>query len=161
MPIISNPLDLIFQNLFFETTGLIETGRLVVKLEGYNVTGSIKIKSALFMIADLERRSLIEPHRSTIVESSSGNIGVAPALICSLRGYGFVCVTDPNISAVNRRAIEAYGGRVIVVGRRDANGGFLETRLACIRDLTARHRDHVWLNQYANPANARAHAEWT
>jgi N-(2-amino-2-carboxyethyl)-L-glutamate synthase len=161
MPVIGNPLDLIFQNLFFETTGLIETGRLVVKLEGYNVTGSIKIKSALFMLANLERRRVIEPQRSTIVESSSGNIGVALALICSLRGYDFICVTDPNISAANRRAIEAYGGRVIVVDRRDANGGFLETRLACIRELLARNNDHVWLNQYANPANAQAHADWT
>jgi N-(2-amino-2-carboxyethyl)-L-glutamate synthase len=86
---------------------------------------------------------------------------VALALICSLRGYGFVCVTDPNISAVNRRAIEAYGGRLIMVDRRDANGGFLESRLACIRELLARNNDHVWLNQYANPANARAHADWT
>jgi N-(2-amino-2-carboxyethyl)-L-glutamate synthase len=161
MPIISNPLDLLFQNLFFETSGLIETARLVVKLEGYNVTGSIKIKPALFMIDDPERRGLLEPHRSTIVESSSGNLGIALALICSLRGYGFICVTDPNISSTNRRGIEAYGGCVVVVDRRDRRGGYLETRLACIRDLLAEHRDYVWLNQYANPANMRAHAELT
>jgi N-(2-amino-2-carboxyethyl)-L-glutamate synthase len=161
MPIVTNPLDLLFQNIFFETAGLIGTGRLVVKLEGYNVTGSIKIKSALFMIADLEQGGLLAPHRSTIVESSSGNLGVALALICNLRDYAFVCVTDPNISSVNRRAIEAYGGRVVVVDQRDANGGFLETRLAYIHDLLAKNADYVWLNQYANPANARAHAEWT
>jgi 2,3-diaminopropionate biosynthesis protein SbnA len=161
MPIVRNPLDLLFQNLFFEIDGLIDAGRLIVKLEGYNVTGSIKVKSALFMIDDLERRGLITPHRSTIVESSSGNLGIALALICSLRGYRFCCVTDPNVSPVNRRGIEAYGGKVVVVEDRDPQGGYLATRLAHIRALLAENPDHVWLNQYANPANLRAHAEWT
>jgi cysteine synthase A len=161
MPTLTNPLDLLFQNLFFELNGLIDKGRLVLKLEGYNVTGSIKIKPALFMMADLERRGLIEPHRSTIIESSSGNLGIALALICSLRGYAFICVTDPNVSAVNRRSIEAYGGRVIIADSKDANGGYLETRIACIRDLLRENRDYVWLNQYANEFNARAHEEWT
>lgn len=161
MPILSNPLDLLFRNLFFELEGLTKRGRLLLKLEGYNVTGSIKIKPALFMIADLERRGLIEPHRSTIVESSSGNLGIALALICSLRGYEFICVTDPNISPINRRSIEAYGGRVIVVDRRDANGGYLETRIGLIRSMLQENSNYVWLNQYANLFNMRAHEEWT
>lgn len=161
MPILTNPLDLLFQNLFFELNGLMGRGRLVLKLEGYNVTGSIKIKPALFMISDLERRGVIEPHRSTIIESSSGNLGIALALICGLRGYGFICVTDPNISSVNRRSIEAYGGRVIVVDAKDPKGGYLETRIARIQDLLQQNRNYVWLNQYANPLNARAHEEWT
>jgi len=161
MPIVSNALDLIFQNIFFEVRDLIPRGRLVTKLEGYNVTGSIKIKPAMFMVDDLERRGLIEPHRSTIIESSSGNLGIALALICRVRGYSFICVTDPNISSSNRRGIEAYGGRVVVVDKRDAQGGFLETRLAYIRDVLAANPDCVWLNQYANPANVRAHAQWT
>lgn len=161
MPILSSPLDLLFRNLFFELGGLTQTGRLLLKLEGYNVTGSIKIKPALFMIADFEERGVIAPHRSTIVESSSGNLGIALALICSLRGYGFVCVTDPNISPVSRRSIEAYGGRVIAVDRKDANGGYLETRIDCIRSLLRDNRDYVWLNQYANPFNMHAHEAWT
>lgn len=161
MPILRSPLDLLFRNLFFELEGLTKKGRLLLKLEGYNVTGSIKIKPALFMLADLERRRLLTPRRSTLVESSSGNLGIALALICGLRGYQFICVTDPNISPVNRRSIEAYGGRVIVVERRDGNGGYLETRIALIRALLAKNRDYVWLNQYANPFNMRAHEEWT
>lgn len=161
MPVLRSPLDLLFRNLFFELDGLTAGGRLLLKLEGYNVTGSIKIKPALFMIADLERRGLIEPHRSTVIESSSGNLGIALALICGLRGYRFVCVTDPNVSPVNRRSIEAYGGRVIVVDRKDANGGYLETRIALIRAMLQENGDYVWLNQYANPLNRRAHEEWT
>ncbi|UFZ08161.1 2,3-diaminopropionate biosynthesis protein SbnA [Bradyrhizobium ontarionense] len=161
MSILTNPLDLLVQNLFFELPGLVDRGRVVLKMEGYNVTGSIKIKPALFMIAELERRGLIEPHRSTIIESSSGNLGIALALICSLRGYAFICVTDPNVSAVNLRSIEAYGGRTIIVDSKDANGGYLETRITCIRDLLRDNSDYVWLNQYANEFNARAHEEWT
>jgi 2,3-diaminopropionate biosynthesis protein SbnA len=161
MPILNNPLDLLFSNLFFELDGLSGSARLLLKLEGYNVTGSIKIKPALFMIDDLERRGLLEPHRSTIVESSSGNIGTALALICCRRGYEFICVTDPNISPFNRRSIEAYGGRVIIVDRKDTKGGYLENRIECIRSLLKENRDYVWLNQYANPYNLRAHEEWT
>jgi 2,3-diaminopropionate biosynthesis protein SbnA len=161
VPILANPLDLIFSNLFIEIHGLIENGRLIVKLEGYNVTGSIKIKSALFMIADLEQRGLLTSHRSTVIESSSGNLGIALALICNRRGYPFICVTDPNISATNLRGIEAYGGQVVVVEERDPQGGFLETRLAYIRNLLAKNANYVWLNQYANDANVRAHADWT
>lgn len=161
MSILANPLDLLFKNLFFELNGLTERGRLLLKLEGYNVTGSIKIKPALFMISDLERRGLLQPHRSTVVESSSGNLGIALALICSLRAYAFICVTDPNISPVNRRSIEAYGARVIVVDRKDANGGYLETRINSIHNLLKNNPDYIWLNQYANHFNMRAHAEWT
>lgn len=161
MPILSSPLDLLFRNLFFDLTGVTDKGRLLLKLEGYNVTGSIKIKPALFMLADLERRGLLDPHRSTLIESSSGNLGIALALICGLRGYEFICVTDPNVSPINRRSIEAYGGRVIVVDRKDANGGYLETRIALIRQLLQENPNYVWLNQYANLFNMRAHEEWT
>jgi 2,3-diaminopropionate biosynthesis protein SbnA len=161
MPIVANPLDLLFQNLFFDVQGIAGKGQLFLKLEGFNVTGSIKVKPALFMIADLERRGLLEPCRSTVVESSSGNLGIALALVCALRGYAFICVTDPNISPVNRRSIEAYGGSVVVVDRKDPRGGYLESRISYVRELVARNPDHVWLNQYANPANVQAHADWT
>ena len=161
MPIIKNPLDLLFPDLFFDLEGIVPAGRLLLKLEGYNVTGSIKIKPALFMIDDLECRGILTPHRSTVVESSSGNMGIALALICALRRYDFLCVTDPNIMPAHQRGIEAYGGRVVVVHERDRNAGYLETRLAHIRELLAVNPDYVWLNQYANHNNMWAHADWT
>lgn len=161
MPIVSSPLDLIFHDLFMQVRGVAEPARLYLKLEGYNVTGSIKIKPALFMVADLERRGLLRPGESTLVESSSGNLGIALALICSLRGYRFICVTDPNVSPINRRSIEAYGGHVEVVTEKDPQGGYLQSRIARINALVQGNPDHVWLNQYANPFNARAHADWT
>ncbi|GJD51392.1 N-(2-amino-2-carboxyethyl)-L-glutamate synthase [Methylobacterium crusticola] len=160
MAIVTTPLDLLFPALFVDLPEVAGRGRLLLKLEGYNVTGSVKIKPALFMLADLERRGLLAPG-ATVVESSSGNLGVALALVCALHGYRFICVTDPNIAPANRRGIEAYGGEVVVVDRRDAQGGYLGSRIAYIEDLLARNPGHVWLNQYANPANPQAHAEWT
>ncbi|MBY6263496.1 2,3-diaminopropionate biosynthesis protein SbnA [Azospirillum sp. 412522] len=161
MPILTNPLDLIFQNLFFDVQGLAGKGRLLLKLEGFNVTGSIKIKPAMHMIDDLERRGLLEPGRSTLIESSSGNLGIALALVCALRGYAFICVSDPNISPTNRRSIEAYGGRVVVVDRKDPQGGYLASRIEYIRAELERDPGLVWVNQYANHANRQAHADWT
>lgn len=161
MPILTNPLDLIFHNLFFDVQGIAGKGQLLLKLEGYNVTGSIKIKPALFMINELERRGVLEPCRSTVVESSSGNLGIALALVCALRGYAFICVSDPNISPTNRRSIEAYGGKVVIVEHKDPQGGYLASRIEHIRGLLAENPDYVWLNQYANPANLQAHADWT
>ncbi len=158
---ISNPLELVFPDLFFDLSGLLPSGQLFLKLEGFNISGSIKIKSALFMIEDLERQGRAKPGRTTIVESSSGNLGIALALICRLRGYNFICVSDPNITSINRRGIEAYGGRVVIVEKRDANGGYLAARLAYIQQLLSSDRNCVWLNQYANAANKRAHAERT
>lgn len=159
--IISNPLELLFPSVFFELRGHLEPARAMLKLEGFNVTGSVKLKSALFMVDRLEQQGRLHPGQSTIVESSSGNLGVALALICRMRGYGFICVVDPNVSPANAHAIEAYGGTLLRVETRDANGGYLRTRLDLVRKLLADNPDRVWVNQYANPANITAHANWT
>ncbi|MEU0953268.1 pyridoxal-phosphate dependent enzyme [Streptomyces niveus] len=159
--ITANPLDLRFPEVFFELTDFAPVGRTLLKLEGFNITGSIKLKSALFMVDLLEQEGRLFPNRSTIVESSSGNLGVALALICRMRGYGFICVTDPNASPANLRAIRAYGGRIEPVTEKDPQGGYLQTRLDLVRDLLAERPERIWLNQYANQANVEAHARWT
>ncbi|WP_405579606.1 pyridoxal-phosphate dependent enzyme [Streptomyces sp. NBC_01092] len=159
--ITANPLDLHFPDVFFDLTDFTSAGRTLLKLEGFNITGSIKLKSALFMVDRLEREGRLFPGRSTIVESSSGNLGVALALICRMRGYGFICVMDPNASPANVMAIRAYGGRIETVTDKDAEGGYLRTRLDLVRRLVDADDDRVWLNQYANEANVTAHAQWT
>ncbi|VVE86410.1 2,3-diaminopropionate biosynthesis protein SbnA [Pandoraea bronchicola] len=131
-----------------------------LKLEGLNPAGSIKLKTALQLIEDLESTGRI--HANTqIVESSSGNLGVALAMVCANRGYRFICVTDPNTSRQAIRAMQAAGARVVRVERRDAQGGYLGTRIAWIREQVARDAQWVWVNQYANPGNWRAHYRWT
>lgn len=131
-----------------------------LKLEGLNAAGSIKLKTALQLIEDLEATGRIDVN-TRIVESSSGNLGVALAMVCANRGYPFTCVTDPNTSRHAIRAMQATGAHVVRVERRDAQGGYLGTRIAWIREQVARDPRWVWVNQYANPGNWRAHYRWT
>src|SRR5688572_32827540 len=100
--LIESPLELIFRDLFYRLRGFAEGHDVFLKLEGFNVTGSIKIKTALELVEDLERRGLATPHETLLVESSSGNLGLALSLVSAIKGYQFICVTDPN---ANRAAI--------------------------------------------------------
>jgi cysteine synthase A len=107
--IIESPAELIFRNLFYRLRGFTGDHDVFLKLEGFNVTGSIKIKTAIGLVDDLEWRGLTKPHETVIVESSSGNLGIALSLICAVRGYKFICVTDPNANRVTVRGMELYG----------------------------------------------------
>lgn len=131
-----------------------------VKLEGLNVAGSIKLTPALGMIAELERRKVIATG-ARIIESSSGNLGVALSGVCAHRGYHFTCVTDPNAASRAHQMMRALGSEVIVVTERDEHGGFLGTRIRLIERLCAEDPSLIWLNQYANPANWGSHYERT
>ena len=159
--IIESPLDLIFRDLFFRLRAFAGGHDVFLKLEGFNITGSIKIKTAMGLVEDLERRGLARPNETVIVESSSGNLGIALSLVCAVKGYEFICVTDPNANRANVRGMELYGAKVIVVEDRDAAGGFLGSRLKKIDQILQSNPNAVWLNQYANIANKNVHAEQT
>ena len=131
-----------------------------VKIEALNVAGSVKIKTALNLINTMEAQGHIFPH-SKIIESSSGNLGVALSMICAGRGYAFTCVVDPNTSSRNIKIMEALGARIVMISKPDENGGYLGSRIQYIKQLLADDPDYVWTNQYANPANADAHRRWT
>lgn len=158
--IAKSPFDLIFGDLFFEMQGVLPQTPVYVKLEGFNVGRSIKLKSALAIIEDFEQRGILHP-QSKIIESSSGNFGLALSIVCSVKGYSFTCVSDPNINPYTHRLIETYGGQVIIVDQRDANGGYLNTRIDLIKRRLAEDRHLIWINQYANPLNKGAHSRWT
>jgi 2,3-diaminopropionate biosynthesis protein SbnA len=87
--------------------------------------------------------------------------GQTLSIVCAVKGYEFICVTDPNILPQTRRLIEAYGARIVIADRRDPKGGFLATRIELIKEWLKRDPDLLWLNQYANQANAAAHERWT
>src|SRR6187549_2934568 len=116
--IIDSPLDLIFRDLFFRLRSFAGNHDVFLKLEGFNVTGSIKIKTAIGLFEDLERKGLARPNETVIVESSSGNLGIALSLVCAVKGYKFICVTDPNANQATIRGMELYGAEVIVVKER-------------------------------------------
>ncbi|WP_340609019.1 2,3-diaminopropionate biosynthesis protein SbnA [Xenorhabdus bharatensis] len=153
--IVDNPYDLLFSKAFIK----IDIGNGInvnLKLEGFSATGSIKFKSALHMITQLELEGRLLPGMR-VIESSSGNLGLALSMICAAKGYKFTCVSDPNISPQTARIIEAYGAELIVVQTRDENGGFLATRINLIKSMLAQDEQLLWVNQYENEENVRAH----
>ncbi|MCZ7421940.1 MULTISPECIES: 2,3-diaminopropionate biosynthesis protein SbnA [unclassified Micromonospora] len=133
---------------------------LYLKCEGFNFAGSIKLKAAQEMVESAERRGLLRPG-DTIVESSSGNVGVALSTIAAGRGYRFVCIIDPHCNETIRRQMIALGAEVHLVTEPDGPRGLVGARIAHARALCARHDDYVWLNQYDNPDNWAAHAQST
>jgi cysteine synthase A len=159
--IIESPLDLIFRDLFYRLRAFAGKHDVFLKLEGFHITGSIKIKTAIGLVEDLERRGLAKRNETVIIESSSGNLGLALSLVCAINGYKFICVTDPNATRANIRGMELYGAEVIVVEERDPVGGFLGSRLKKINQILQSKPNAVWLNQYANIANKNVHAEQT
>lgn len=135
--------------------------RVVAKLERFNPGGSAKDRTASAMIRTALAEGSLRPG-ATVIESSSGNLGVSLAQQARWRGLRFICVVDPRINRTTRRLIEAYGGEVISVQRPDpATGDWLAARIARVQELVATIPGAYWPNQYANPANPRAHAEGT
>ncbi len=151
---------LIQDDVFYPMTLPDSTLKIQLKIEAFNPAGSIKFKTALAIVADLQRCGRLKSG-STLVESSSGNLGLALTVLCSSLGLRFICICDPNISPDTRRLIEAHGGIVESVTAPDSNGGFLGTRLARIEELKKELPGCIWTNQYANPAAKWAHHRWT
>lgn len=128
------------------------------KVEKLNPGGSIKDRTALSMLTAALESGRIIPGRTTVVESSSGNLGIAMAQICNFHGVAFHCVTDPKVTSTNLALMRAYGAEVEVVERPDeATGEYLPARIRRVDELISRLPDAWWPNQYANPSNARAH----
>ncbi|MEU8531390.1 MULTISPECIES: 2,3-diaminopropionate biosynthesis protein SbnA [Streptomyces] len=155
--ILDHVYDIVTDDIFLRLDGMVPGGEVFLKLEGLNPAGSIKLKTAVGMVEDAERSGLLTAG-GRIIESSSGSLGVALALVSVGKGLSFTCVTDPNASRHSVRLMRALGVDVVEVDRRDANGGYLGTRIDYIRQRLQRDPGLVWLNQYANPANVRTHA---
>lgn len=158
--IFDSALDLQFPDIFLELPGFLADSRLYLKIEAMNPAGSIKFKPALAMVDDLEQRGLLRPG-SRVIESSSGNLGIALAIVCKARGYQFTCVTDLNTAPATIALMRAYGAGVVVIDKRDTNGGFLSMRLSYLQEQVRADPALVWPNQYANPVNTMAHYRTT
>jgi 2,3-diaminopropionate biosynthesis protein SbnA len=152
--------DIITDDLFLHLTGFVPDSSVYLKIEGLNPGGSIKLKTGVALVDDAEKAGRLGP-ASRIIESSSGNLGVALSIVCAAKGYPLTVVTDANASESALRSMAALGTDIVVIDTPDADGGFLGRRLAYIRDALAADPDLVWLNQYANRANPDAHCETT
>jgi len=133
---------------------------LFLKCEGFNFAGSIKLKAANEMVDEAERHGDLSPE-SILIESSSGNLGVALGIIAASRGYQFLCVTDSRCNASTKLLMEALSSEVHVITEPDPIGGFLGARIDYVRSLLASDDRYVWLNQYSNPGNWQAHYRTT
>src|SRR5580693_5107767 len=129
-------------------------------MRGFNFAGSVKLKAAAEMVEAAERDGGLTPG-ATIVESSSGNLGVALSVIAASKGYRFLCVTDPRCNLSTRLLMEALGSQVHIISEPDAAGGFLGARIDYVRALCASDDRYVWLNQYTNAGNWTAHYRTT
>ncbi|WP_051471121.1 pyridoxal-phosphate dependent enzyme [Patulibacter minatonensis] len=131
------------------------------KLEATNPGGSAKDRPAARMLDDAWARGLVGPG-STVVESSSGNMGVGLAQACRCRDLAFVCVVDSRANVANVRTMEALGADVRIVTRPDPEtGDLLTARRALVAEIVAATPGAFRPDQYANPENAGAHEHGT
>ena len=148
------------QPMFFQLEKHFGLNNLFLKIEGLNIAGSIKIKTALSLIDQLERAG-VSPSKNKIIESSSGNLGIALSIVCKSRGYTFTCVTDPNTSPYSERLMRIYGANILKVSQKDKQGGYLETRISLIEEMIKKNKNLIWTNQYSSFANPLIHYEET
>ena len=133
---------------------------LLLKLERTNPSGSIKDRTARGLLADLDDRGLLRDE-TVVVESTSGNLGLALACRLADRGCRFIAVVDPKTPTTTREAMLEAGAELDYVDISDGRGGYLLSRLSRVREILATQPRAVWPNQYRNPANPRIHARTT
>jgi 2,3-diaminopropionate biosynthesis protein SbnA len=160
VPIIAHPHDFNEEDLYVDLRPVFGHS-LFLKCEGFNFAGSIKLKAAAEMVEAAEREGTLGPD-SILVESSSGNLGVALSMLAASKGYRFLCVTDSRCNPATRRLMETLGAEVHVITKAsDADGGLLGARLKYVRALCASDERYVWLDQYGNSSNWWAHYQRT
>lgn len=126
--------------------------RILVKLEGQNPTGSVKDRIAMAMIEAAEADGRLRPGQ-TVLEPSSGNTGIALAMVCKVKGYPLKIVMPGNVSSERRQTLEVFGAEIIESPASEgSNGG---VRMA--QRLAAENPEWCFLYQYGNPANPGAH----
>jgi 2,3-diaminopropionate biosynthesis protein SbnA len=133
---------------------------VIAKLELMNPSGSMKDRSAAFIV----ERGLVDgtiTAASHLIESSSGNFGIALATAARVHDLEFTCVVDPKTTPANLRILGRLGARVELVTDADDHGCFLAARLHRVAELCRQRPGSVWVNQYANDGNWQAHYHGT
>lgn len=130
---------------------------VLAKAEWFNPGGSVKDRAALGMILDAERRGLLGPGR-TLIDSTSGNTGIAYAMIGSARGHRVRLVMPTNVSAERKELITAYGAEIVFSDPMEGSDGAIRLVRRLVEESP---HQYYYPDQYSNPANWRAHYEGT
>ena len=128
---------------------------ILVKLEGNNPAGSVKDRAALNMIIKAEQRGEIKPG-DNLIEATSGNTGIALAMVAAIRGYKMTLVMQENLSQERRDAMEAYGAELILVSEKEGMEGARD-----LADEMEKDNKGIQLNQFSNQDNPGAHQDTT
>jgi cysteine synthase B len=158
MPPVTSVLDLIGNTPLVDVSALSPNTavRILIKLEGQNPGGSIKDRIALSMVEEAEKDGRLSPG-DVLLEPSSGNTGIGLALVARVKGYHLKVVLPSNVSVERRQLLEVWGAEVIdSPGSEGSNGA---VRMA--ERIHGEHPEWVFLYQYANTANPKAHYEGT
>jgi cysteine synthase len=129
---------------------------LLVKLEGANPTGSVKDRVARYLIDSLDSSGRLNAD-SIVLEPTSGNTGIALAMMCRTRGLPLTVVMPSNVTQERRKLLEIYGATIVESSAELGSNG----AVAMAREMAAGDGRYVMPDQYANPANPRAHYETT
>jgi cysteine synthase B len=158
MAVFSSVLDMIGNTPLVDVSQLSPNSgvRLLAKMEGQNPGGSVKDRIARQMILEAERDGQLKPG-STIIEPSSGNTGIALAMISRIRGYHLKIVLPESVSIERRQMLEVFGADIILSPGEEGSNGAVRRAQA----LAGEHPEWVFLYQYGNEANPRAHYETT
>ncbi|GMR36320.1 hypothetical protein PMAYCL1PPCAC_06515 [Pristionchus mayeri] len=131
--------------------------RIAVKLEYMNPTCSVKDRAASAMIDDAEKRGLIIPGKSVLVEATSGNMGISLAFYAKMKGYKIVLIMPCTASLERRALMLAFGAELILLDPKCTGVEMVERA----RQVAESHPDFYWINQFGNPANVEAHYRTT
>ena len=158
MAVYKSVLDMIGNTPMIDVTELSPNPsvRILGKMEGQNPAGSVKDRIALNMIREAEADGRLKPGQ-TLIESSSGNTGIAMAMIAKTRGYPIKIVLPENVSIERRQLLEVFGAEIIDSPGEEGSNGAVRRAQA----LADEHPEWAFLFQYANEANPRAHYETT
>lgn len=160
---LSSPVSFLTIDAFIGQTPLVKLQRLpgkttntvLVKLEGNNPAGSVKDRAAFSMILQAEREGYINPG-DTLIEATSGNTGIALAMVAAIKGYKMVLIMPENSTAERKASMTAYGAKLILVTKEQGMEGARDLALS----MQARGEGKV-LNQFANMNNPLAHYKST
>ena len=131
------------------------TNVVLAKMEGNNPAGSVKDRPALSMIVEAEKRGEIRPG-DTLIEPTSGNTGIALAMVAAMRGYRIVLIMPENLSVERRISMTAYGAKLVITSKEGGMEGARDLAEQMVREGKGR-----MLDQFANPDNPLAHYRGT